>query len=83
MRRLVSSHLRTSAADIEDNKDNSWKQFATEDDPNTEEEEFETPNQKTMSMRAAIKAGVANRLIDGETYKIRMTILRNEPYHHE
>lgn len=66
------------AADIEDNKDNSWKQFATEDDPNTEEEEFETPNQKTMSMRAAIKAGVANRLIDGETYKIRMTILRND-----
>ena len=66
------------AADIEDNEDNDWKQFATEDDPNTEAEEFETPNVKTMSMRAAIKAGVANRLIDGATYKIRMTILRND-----
>jgi hypothetical protein len=57
-------------ATIEDNADNKWKKFTTTDG--------ETPNVKTMSMRAAIKAGVANRLIDGGIYKIRMTILRED-----
>ena len=57
-------------ATAEDNDDNDWKVFNANVPL--------VPNQKTSSMRASIKAGQANRLIDGETYKIRMTILRND-----
>ena len=58
-------------ADIEDNKDNNWMRF-------TSTKTLQNPNVKTMSMRASIKAGMANRLLDGGIYKIRMTILRND-----
>lgn len=38
--------------------------------------DFQLPTDDDATMRAAIKANVANRLIDGATYKITMKILR-------
>ena len=59
-------------ATAEDNKDNSWKSF-NEAQP---ENKGYAPNKLTKSMRASIKAGMANHLLDGQTYKITMTIKR-------
>ena len=63
-------YSENAAATAEDSKDNDWKTF-NKNVPLV-------PNQKTMSMRASIKKGMANRLIDNATYHITMTILRND-----
>ena len=56
---------------------NEWRQFT---ETNDDEETVYTgvPNKNTLSMRASINPDVANRLIDGETYKITMLILRRD-----
>ena len=52
---------------------NDWVKF-NEADKNG----FLVPNVNTQSMRAAIKENVANRLIDGATYKVTMSIQRQD-----
>ncbi|MBP5425865.1 MAG: hypothetical protein J6Y33_07310 [Prevotella sp.] len=59
-------------ATAEDNKDNSWTTFNGAQPDN----KGYAPNKLTKSMRASIKAGMANHLLDGQTYKITMTIKR-------
>lgn len=60
-------------ATAETNDDNDWVKF-NEADKNG----FLVPNVNTQSMRAAIKENVANRLIDGATYKVTMSIQRQD-----
>jgi len=60
-------------ADVEGSEDHPWVQFNEGD-----EDGQAAPCKKTLSVKASIKAGVANRLIDGATYKITMTIMRQD-----
>ena len=52
---------------------NDWVKFNEKD-----KDGFLVPNVNTQSMRAAIRSGVANRLIDGATYKVTMTMQRQD-----
>ena len=58
------------------NVDNKWKPFYGDGTTNPADV---TPNDKTNSVRATIKKEYFNRLLDNATYKVRMTIKRNDP----
>lgn len=60
-------------ATVEGSAKAPWVQFNEGD-----EDGQAAPCKKTLSMKASIKEGVANRLLDGATYKITMTIMRRD-----